>query len=583
MTLMCLAGHPEHIFLVHAYVWVFLIFRLATLRTKKIFPDILGWGLASYLMMIGLSAFVLFPFLYNWVFEFWHSHPEYLGALVEAKGLMKEAVVSFFFPAFYQTAPVTLDFSRYSFWGHLGVIPLGLAFLGLRGRQRRWLNAFFAFLAFAIFAKSHIQIPFINWIGYLPLFNVCRFYHHTAHLFAFSVAVLAGMGIRRLLSGRKFFLGGQIYAGLVILLAGAALVYYRGAEHFSLSVRAVGWGLAALAGFEGLLLAGKFGRLPGRVAGFLVLAVLVAELSFHVPRERVRRFDSYPRVPYIEFLKGQTGRNRAYGVFWTMYPNTASGYGIDDFGIAEGLLPNKRFVPFINRLIFKDYFRMRYGGTAFWVIPATFMNNARPFLDMLNVRFTAAPLHLASFFPPAADKDFARPVYAREVLVYESPGAFPRAFIVHRAVFEPDEDRALEALGRLRGNLRDIAVLQALPDEAIAEELLKSPVRDGSAARIVAYGPNEVVVEADVRNAGLLVLSDAYHPEWKARVNGKPAKIYQANVLVRAVFLPAGRHTVRFIFSPLSFWAGVAVSFSSLFVLILLAFRIRGSVSRKMK
>jgi hypothetical protein len=69
-------------------------------------------------------------------------------------------------------------------------------------------------------------------------------------------------------------------------------------------------------------------------------------------------------------------------------------------------------------------------------------------------------------------------------------------------------------------------------------------------ARIVRYGNTEVTVETDAASNALLVLNDVWHPWWRAHIDGAPAEILKANVLFRAVEVPAGRHTVRFTFHP---------------------------------
>ena len=58
-----------------------------------------------------------------------------------------------------------------------------------------------------------------------------------------------------------------------------------------------------------------------------------------------------------------------------------------------------------------------------------------------------------------------------------------------------------------------------------------------------------------------LVLSDTYFPGWKAYVDGKKAKIYRANYAFRAIPLTAGAHEVEFVYDPLSFKLGAAVTF----------------------
>jgi len=58
----------------------------------------------------------------------------------------------------------------------------------------------------------------------------------------------------------------------------------------------------------------------------------------------------------------------------------------------------------------------------------------------------------------------------------------------------------------------------------------------------------EVVAEAD--GPGLLVVNDAYWPGWTARIDGAAAPVLAADVLVRGVPFPAGRHQVVMRYEP---------------------------------
>jgi uncharacterized membrane protein YfhO len=77
------------------------------------------------------------------------------------------------------------------------------------------------------------------------------------------------------------------------------------------------------------------------------------------------------------------------------------------------------------------------------------------------------------------------------------------------------------------------------------------PPSGGGTARIVRYGNAEVVIEVETPDSAMLVLNDVWHPWWRATVDGAPAEIQKANLLFRAVAVPAGKHTVRFTFHPL--------------------------------
>ena len=68
--------------------------------------------------------------------------------------------------------------------------------------------------------------------------------------------------------------------------------------------------------------------------------------------------------------------------------------------------------------------------------------------------------------------------------------------------------------------------------------------------RVSSYAPRRVVVEADLADAGLLVLSDAFYPGWKALVDGHERPILATNLIMRGVFLDRGNHTVVFVYRP---------------------------------
>jgi len=59
-----------------------------------------------------------------------------------------------------------------------------------------------------------------------------------------------------------------------------------------------------------------------------------------------------------------------------------------------------------------------------------------------------------------------------------------------------------------------------------------------------------VTMDVESASGGFLLLNDAWHPWWRADVDGVPAPILKADVLFRAVQVEPGRHRVRFVFHP---------------------------------
>ena len=66
-------------------------------------------------------------------------------------------------------------------------------------------------------------------------------------------------------------------------------------------------------------------------------------------------------------------------------------------------------------------------------------------------------------------------------------------------------------------------------------------------------------------------LSDVYHPDWQATVDGQPTAIDVANYAFRGVYIQPGRHEVVMRFTPSGWVAGLAATLLALVTLVALA------------
>jgi len=86
---------------------------------------------------------------------------------------------------------------------------------------------------------------------------------------------------------------------------------------------------------------------------------------------------------------------------------------------------------------------------------------------------------------------------------------------------------------------------------------------DTDTCEITHYDPQYVVVEANLTQPGLLVLSDAWYPGWKAMIKtgrqSHEAPIERTNRVFRGVWLSAGQQTVEFRYQPRSFYLGAGI------------------------
>jgi hypothetical protein len=555
VALLVFAGQPEHAFLNNAFGLAFLIFRTLTLKKRVHAWRIFFHLLIAYALALGLSGIVLLPFLANFYTQFWHGHPVGMGLIVEE---IKARWITIIMPHFFQQAAMDRNWTPLGWLGgYIGVIPLGLAFVSLFNSQKKGLNFFFVSVAVLILGNSY-GWPVINWVGYLPVLKMLRYAYHTPPLVAFSLAVAAAMGLRAVRYGKRNFVKGGLYVLIITGVIFFSLIKYHRAEFFPLAQQSAVFAFALCAVYLLILLARDYKFFSRVMIGALFLIIVWLELFSYISRVKSDRFDTFPSVPYVEYLKEDQvnkGLARAYGQFWTFFPNTASAYGVDDLGIFDGLLM-RRFVDFVNHLLRVDNFVPDLRPTTLRAVPLV---NVKEFLDLLNVRYLIFPkehpvpdLHVKS--------DDLTWVYDREVKVYERAGAFPRAFVVHQAIFNPSEEPLYALLYQNRERLAEFVLIKDRPESGIQNQLAQVPVNDDSRAVMKKYSPNEVIIQATMNNPGFLVLSDLFHPDWKALVDNNPTRVYEADYLFRAVFLNPGQHTVRFVFRPFSFYLGSIIS-----------------------
>ena len=73
--------------------------------------------------------------------------------------------------------------------------------------------------------------------------------------------------------------------------------------------------------------------------------------------------------------------------------------------------------------------------------------------------------------------------------------------------------------------------------------------------RITILEPNRLVAEIETPGPGLVVIAEAYYPQWRATVDGAETPILPANVMFRGIPISsAGVHSIEMTLSPHRFW-----------------------------
>jgi len=114
----------------------------------------------------------------------------------------------------------------------------------------------------------------------------------------------------------------------------------------------------------------------------------------------------------------------------------------------------------------------------------------------------------------------------------------------------------MEALSSF--NPRTIAIV----DERFKNLLKGLPKTDTlGSIKITGYNPNWIKYVANTSERKLAVFSEIfYEPGWQAYIDGKPVDHLRVNYVLRGLVVPAGKHNIKFVFEPQTYYQGEKIS-----------------------
>ena len=87
---------------------------------------------------------------------------------------------------------------------------------------------------------------------------------------------------------------------------------------------------------------------------------------------------------------------------------------------------------------------------------------------------------------------------------------------------------------------------------------------------LIDYQPNHLKYVSNNSKSGFGVFSEMYYEKgWKATIDGKEAKIYCVNYVLRGLEIPAGKHTIEFKFEPQVVKTGSTIALISTLLMLL--------------
>jgi hypothetical protein len=145
--------------------------------------------------------------------------------------------------------------------------------------------------------------------------------------------------------------------------------------------------------------------------------------------------------------------------------------------------------------------------------------------------------------------EFPGPGGGPPVKVYRRDSALPRVCIVPGAETPPRGTDVLDALCSM--NPRAGCLVE------------DRPFQGGEAFRPLAFerrSPSDLTARFTSEKGGVVVISQAWHPDWRATDHGKPVEIRRVNFDFVGVCVNPGDHEIRVWYWPWDFYFGCAVA-----------------------
>lgn len=137
--------------------------------------------------------------------------------------------------------------------------------------------------------------------------------------------------------------------------------------------------------------------------------------------------------------------------------------------------------------------------------------------------------------------------------------ALGNAWFVNDVKMVKNADEELKAVGEI--NPANTIVV----DERYKAQLDGfAPKADPSATiKLTDYKANHLTYESNTASEQLVVFSEIYYKDWVAYVDGEKKPYFTGDWVLRAMRVPAGKHTIEFKFEPTKYFTGEKISLAS--------------------
>ncbi len=539
-----LAGHGQMTFLIATFLGIYALFRGIAGRSAGPLISLIILGVTGF----GVAALTLLPSLagVQYTVRSGFSAEQSVNYSLPWRGLLGILAPDFFGRG---EDRFWAEWARVEY-GYAGVLTLFLAAVAIV-YQRSKLTLFFTiaavfFLLLALGSNTPLYPLILQAIPSFPFQVPARF----VLLFDFSIAVLAAMGantlIKRTTINRIFFIGsivaliffitifigqysqnivqvphhqqqmiGSILAFIILAVAGILLIFARNKN----------WINKKRFGFFTISL----------VAIDLIMLGWYVEVEWNTPMPGFA-IDS----PALEYLKSDPGLHRIDIATGKWQPNLPQMEGLFSISGVYNPLELSRYAAYIGSV--------GYRGS--------------PLYNLLGTKYVIGGKNT-----PPVDTTLIPPVFNEDpvVNIYLNTGALPRVNLIPNARVVSDSSTAFEAIHQESFDPLQTIILESGTD-------LQQSGLGQTAINVLSYGLNRMSFVVETEYPAYFLVSDLYHPGWKATVNEQETPVLVADYALRAVKLPAGEHIIEMWFAPAGWTSGLVISILTWSILIALFF-----------
>jgi len=505
--------------------------RVGLLIVKYVFFLLLGFG---------LTAFALLP-----IYEYIQMGIRTNSNFAHGTGTPIKQAITYLIPYWYGkvTGQSFLYFGKEGFWNYweysqyVGISGLILSGIGIwHSKKNRYWVYLICLLGFSWLYAYGVNNPIPSM---LLMGKSMRIPGKFLIFAAFSLSLLAGMGLKKLIENRNSInrLKCVVKYGIIISIITILIIICIRLTIYNMFVKnKIQASLIFKGSLNCFILCGlTFGLLllyfksKIQTLSFLILLIVICfiDLTWHNRSFNISNVNpqiKYQEYPFISSIKREmeTEKFRIKGGPYTFNNLCGTHHGLQTM---NGYTAN----------VMKWYSKVRSGRS----------KNEQRFLDLFNVKYEFL-----------ADKKHGLTIIPRKTYV-------PRAYIVRK--FEKcDEKKLLNKLYSDNFNPLLVALVSTNFEGQLSFPQPKTP----DSIKIIQYNPEYIVLNVKLNTSGFLVMSENDYPGWIVTVDGADEKIVRVNGTFRSVELARGQHKVEWRFKPTSFRYGLWISYVSLIFIL---------------